>query len=112
MAVCDRDWAKAPLVNIFDPEATAPPGQTSERKLEGMFPTPIRPNGAPASLVALVDLARGKVAEFVTGCKVASFEDAAMLTEVVNKLIIATHNARHEENEGVEDDNDGPAEES
>jgi hypothetical protein len=96
----ERDWAKRK-----DEDHRERP---IRREMEGAFPSPIREDAAWekshgdheraerfASFVQLVDTVREKVGAFLSGCNVRTFQEAAMTVEILHKLTIAAHNARH-----------------
>lgn len=114
MAWQERDWAKRD--DTDDRREKCRP-----RRMEGAFPEPVRGDACwekcgrdgddhdraerYASRMGTVEAIWAKVSAFVKGFRCESLNDACALTEMLHKLIIATHNAsRLDDAEGPDDE--------
>ena len=98
----ERDWAKR--------KDDSPRERVIERELEGAFPSPIREDStwekagnddghgnacSYAGCVELADMVRGKVGDYLAKHEIKNLQEAGGFVEMLHKLVIAAHNARH-----------------
>lgn len=102
----DRQWAARHPDEPEYKDKASPREREIPREMEGPFPSPVRDDAAYekgtsdfgssyASCVALADMVRDKVGEYLAEHEIRSLQEAGGFVEMLHKLVIAAHNARH-----------------